>query len=49
VAGLDPTDIVAAVDTALKQKWSGRYDLDEGFAASSVVINCIRSRITNFF
>jgi UDP-N-acetylglucosamine 2-epimerase (non-hydrolysing) len=49
VAGLDPTDIVAAVETALKQKWSGRYELDEGFAPSSVVINCIRSRITNFF
>jgi UDP-N-acetylglucosamine 2-epimerase (non-hydrolysing) len=49
VAGLDPADILAAVDTALKQKWAGRYDLEEDFTPSSVVINCLRSRITNFF
>jgi UDP-N-acetylglucosamine 2-epimerase (non-hydrolysing) len=49
VAGLDPANIIAAVDTALKQKWTGRYDLEEDFTPSSVVINCIRSRITNFF
>lgn len=49
VAGLDPANIIAAVETALKQKWAGRYDLEEGFTPSSVVINCLRSRITNFF
>ena len=49
VAGLDPADIVAAVNIALKQKWGGRYDLEEGFTPSSVVINSISSRITNFF
>jgi UDP-N-acetylglucosamine 2-epimerase (non-hydrolysing) len=49
VAGLDPVDIVAGVDVALKQKWGGRYDLEEGFSPSSVVINSISSHITNFF
>src|SRR4029077_1385743 len=49
VAGLDPANIVAAVETASAQKWGARYDLEEGFTPSSVVINCIRSRITNFF
>jgi UDP-N-acetylglucosamine 2-epimerase (non-hydrolysing) len=49
VAGLEPTDIVAAVDVAMKQTWAGRYDLEDGFAPSSVVINCISSHITNFF
>lgn len=49
VAGLDPANIVDAVETAVGQPWSGRYDLEEGFAPSSVVINCLRSRITNFF
>ncbi len=49
VAGLDPDNIVEAVTTAVTQPWGGRYDLEEGFTPSSVVINCIRSRITNFF
>jgi len=49
VAGLDPDDIVEAVATAVTQTWGARYDLEEGFTPSSVVINCIRSRITNFF
>lgn len=49
VAGLDPDNIVEAVTTAVTQPWGGRYDLEEGFTPSSVVINCLRSRITNFF
>lgn len=49
VAGLDPNDIVEAVTTAVTQPLSGRYDLEENFSPSSVVVNCIRSRITNFF
>jgi UDP-N-acetylglucosamine 2-epimerase (non-hydrolysing) len=49
VAGLDPQNIVEAVTTAVSQPWGGRYDLEEGFTPSSVVVNCIRSRITNFF
>jgi UDP-N-acetylglucosamine 2-epimerase (non-hydrolysing) len=49
VAGLDPENIVEAAATAVEQEWSGRYDLEENFSASSVVVNCLRSRITNFF
>ncbi len=49
VAGLKADDIVAAVETAVSQTWAARYDLNEDFAASSVVINVLRSKITNFF
>ncbi len=49
VAGLDATDIVQSVGIALSQKWCGRYELEEGFSPSSVVVNSIRSKITNFF
>jgi UDP-N-acetylglucosamine 2-epimerase (non-hydrolysing) len=49
VAGMDPNNIVEAVETAVSQTWGGRYDLEEGFTPSSVVINAIRSQITNFF
>ncbi len=49
VAGLDPDNIVESVATAVTQPWGARYDLEEGFTPSSVVINAIRSQITNFF
>jgi UDP-N-acetylglucosamine 2-epimerase (non-hydrolysing) len=49
IAGLDPEDLVAAVETAVTQPWGARYDLNDEFTASSVVINALRSRITNFF
>jgi UDP-N-acetylglucosamine 2-epimerase (non-hydrolysing) len=49
VAGLDQANIVEAVETVSGQEWAARYDLNENFAASSVVINCIRSQITNWF
>ncbi len=49
VAGLNPDNIVAAVVTAVEQEWMGRYDLEESFSPSSVVVNSIRSQITNFF
>ncbi len=49
VAGLDPVNIVEAVVTAVSQPWGGRYDLEENFSPSSVVINCLRSEITNYF
>ena len=43
------SNIVEAVETVTRQEWAARYDLNENFAASSVVINCIRSQITNWF
>ena len=49
VAGLEPGDIVEAVETAVLSPYGARYDLEEGFSPSAVVVNCIRSRITNFF
>jgi len=49
IAGMEVSNIVEAVDTVTRQEWAARYDLNENFAASSVVINCIRSQITNWF
>jgi UDP-N-acetylglucosamine 2-epimerase (non-hydrolysing) len=49
VAGLDSSNIVAAVETIVALPWSGRYQLEHEFAPSTVVVNTIRSKITNFF
>jgi UDP-N-acetylglucosamine 2-epimerase (non-hydrolysing) len=49
IAGMDVHNIVEAIDTVTSQPWAARYDLNEDFAASSVVVNCIRSCITNWF
>ena len=49
VAGMDVRNIVEAVETVTAQEWQARYDLNDNFAASSVVVNCIRSQITNWF
>jgi UDP-N-acetylglucosamine 2-epimerase (non-hydrolysing) len=49
VSGLTTANIVESVDTAINQKWSGRYELEEGFEPSTIVINTIQSQITNFF
>lgn len=49
VSGTDPDNIVASVETIVFQKWKCRYDLCEGFAPSNVIVNAVRSNITNFF
>ncbi len=49
VAGLDPLNIAESVETAVGMAWGARYDLCEDFSPSSVVINVLRSQITNFF
>jgi UDP-N-acetylglucosamine 2-epimerase len=49
IAGLNPDNLVESVATLVGQPWQARYDLNEDFAASSVVVNVIRSQITNFF
>lgn len=49
IAGLDPQNICDSVETATKMKWGARYDLGENFAPSNVVVNAVRSNITNFF
>ncbi len=49
VAGIDPINIAEAVETAVSMEWSARYDLCEDFSPSSVVINVLKSQITNYF
>lgn len=49
IAGLDPVNIAEAVETVVSLPWQPRYDLSEDFSPSNVVLNVIRSQITNFF
>lgn len=49
VSGMNPDNIVESVATAVGQKWSARYELEESFSPSAVVVNAIRTQITNFF
>ena len=49
VSGMNLENIVASVETAISMPWSGYYDLEENTAPSAVVINAIRTEITNFF
>jgi UDP-N-acetylglucosamine 2-epimerase (non-hydrolysing) len=49
ISGMTVEGIVESVTTAVNLPWEARYELEEGFSPSSVVINAIRSQITNFF
>jgi UDP-N-acetylglucosamine 2-epimerase (non-hydrolysing) len=49
VSGMDVDNIVESVATAVSQDWSVRYQLEENFSPSAVVVNAIRTQITNFF
>ena len=49
VSGMDPNNIVESVVTAVSQTWSARYQFEEDSSPSSVVVNAIRTQITNFF
>lgn len=49
IGGMEVSNLVEAVETVTDQEWAARYDFNENFAASSVVINSIRSQITNWF
>jgi len=49
IAGMDPDNIVESVETITKEPYITRYDLNEDFEPSNVVINCIRNQITNWF
>lgn len=49
VSGMSVDNIVESVTTAVSQPWCARYELEENFSPSSVVINAIRTQITNFF
>jgi len=49
VSGIDPQNIVESVETVTQMKWQAKYDLSEGISPSAVVINVLRSQITNYF
>lgn len=49
IAGVDPTNIVNSVETIVNMKWEAKYELCENTSPSSVVINVLRSQITNYF
>lgn len=49
ISGMDLNNIVESVETAVMQSWCARYELEENSSPSSVVINALRSQITNFF
>jgi UDP-N-acetylglucosamine 2-epimerase (non-hydrolysing) len=49
VSGINPENIVESVETVVSLKWKARYDLCEDISPSSVVINVLRSQITNYF
>lgn len=49
VSGMSVENIVESVVTATSQPWAARYEFEENFSPSSVVVNAIRSQITNFF
>jgi len=49
VSGMDAENILESIKTSTMMKWSARYELESDFSPSSVVVNTIRSQITNFF
>ena len=49
VSGMDINNIIESVATAVSQPWAAHYELEENHSPSSVVINALRSQITNFF
>lgn len=49
VSGMTVDNIVESVVTAVSQPWSARYQFEENFSPSSVVVNAIRTQLTNFF
>jgi len=49
VSGMDIENIIESVATAVSQPWAAHYDLEEDYSPSTVVINAIRSQITNYF
>ena len=51
VSGMGVDNIVESVTTAVavSEPWTVRYEFEENFSPSSVVVNAIRTQITNFF
>ena len=49
VSGMTVDNIVESVITAVAEPWSARYEFEEDHSPSNVVVNAIRTQITNFF
>lgn len=49
VSGMTVDNIVASMVTAASMEWSARYEFEENFSPSSVVVNAVRTQLTNFF
>ncbi len=49
VSGMRLDNIIESIETAVSLPWHAKYDFAENHSPSSVVINTIRSQITNFF
>ena len=49
VCGMNEDNIVESITTAVSLPWCARYELEENFSPSAVVINALRTQITNFF
>jgi UDP-N-acetylglucosamine 2-epimerase (non-hydrolysing) len=49
IAGIESQDILDAVVAILNQKWFARYDFNDNFSPSNVIMNSLQSSITNYF
>jgi UDP-N-acetylglucosamine 2-epimerase (non-hydrolysing) len=49
IAGIDPQNICDSVETVTRMEYGARYDLFADTSPSNVVINAVRSNITNYF
>ena len=49
VSGINPQNIAESVETIVDMEWKAKYDFSEEISPSSVVINVLRSQITNYF
>jgi UDP-N-acetylglucosamine 2-epimerase (non-hydrolysing) len=49
VSGMKLDNIIESVETAISLPWSAKYDFADNHSPSSIVINVLRSQITNFF
>ena len=49
VSGLDSANIIESIKLVIDQKWTANYDLEENHSPSSVVVNTLRTQITNHF
>ena len=49
IAGINSQNILDSVETIVNNKWTARYDFSIDFEPSTVVLNTLRSEITNYF